>query len=232
MSTAILISVRLHDGRYYGVPDWPPAPARLFQALLAGAGLSGPSGKAELEALLWLENKCENEAPIIGAPAAWRGQQVMFYMPNNDLDRVGGDPHRLAEVRTAKKFFRPCIFDAEVPFLYVWPIFESEERGPHVRVICALSERLYQLGRGVDMAWAWAELLDASRLEEVLSNYRGRIYRPSNRGSQRTLACPTAGSLDSLAARYRAYSRRFESVAKDKKSTGSSQRHRGRDFGQ
>ena len=141
----------------------------------------------------------------------------MFYMPNNDLDRVGGDPHRMAEVRTAKKFFRPYIFDAAVPFLYVWSLEESEEPGPQARVVCALAERLYQLGRGVDMAWAWAEMLDASGLEEVLSNYRGRIYRPSNRGSQPTLACPTAGSLDSLAARYRAYSRRFESVAEGKK---------------
>ncbi len=213
MSTAILISVRVHDGRYYGVPDWPPAPARLFQALVAGVGLSGPLGKTESEALGWLEKKCVIAPPVIGAPAARRGQQVMFYMPNNDLDRVGGDPQRLAEVRTAKKFFRPYIFDAAVPFLYVWSLDETEERGPHARVVCALAERLYQLGRGVDMAWAWAELLDASSLEEVLSNYRGRIYRPSNRGSERTLACPIAGSLYSLAVRYRAYSRRFESAA-------------------
>src|SRR6266567_4287259 len=101
MPAAILIGVRLHEGRYYGVADWPPAPGRLFQALVAGVGLSGPPLKTESDALRWLEVKCESAPPVICAPAAWRGQQVMFYMPNNDLDRVGGDPHRLAEVRTA-----------------------------------------------------------------------------------------------------------------------------------
>ena len=34
---ALLIEVRLPGGRYHGVGDWPPAPFRLFQALVAGA---------------------------------------------------------------------------------------------------------------------------------------------------------------------------------------------------
>jgi len=42
MSNALLISIRLHDGRYHGTGDGPPAPARLFQALVAGAGIGGP----------------------------------------------------------------------------------------------------------------------------------------------------------------------------------------------
>ena len=36
-SRALLIEVRLLDGRYHGAGDWPPAPFRLFQALVAGA---------------------------------------------------------------------------------------------------------------------------------------------------------------------------------------------------
>jgi CRISPR-associated protein Csb2 len=207
MSSALLISVRLHDGRYHGSGDWPPAPARLFQALVGGAGLSGPLGTEESEALAWLEKRSH---PLIGAPAAWRGQRVMFYMPNNDLDAVGGDPRRIATIRTAKKFFRPYLFDPSIPFLYAWPLDATENGRPYSRVICTLAERLYQFGRGIDMAWACAEVLDAPELERILSTYPGRIYRPSEGGDGPALACPQPGSLESLLSRYQAYGKRFK----------------------
>lgn len=217
MSGALLISVRLHDGRYHGAGDWPPSPARLFQALVAGTGLSGPIDKCQSDALRWLENKCESAPPVIGAPVSQGGQRIMLYMPNNDLDRVGGDPNRIAEIRTATKVFKPRFFDASVPFLYAWPLDATEEHEPHSRAICVLAERLYQFGRGVDMAWASAEVLDASGFEEILSNYPGRIYRPSTSGNVLTLACPTADSLTSLTTRYQAYARRFGIAAKGKR---------------
>ncbi|WP_409194161.1 type I-U CRISPR-associated protein Csb2, partial [Accumulibacter sp.] len=37
MPRALLIAVRFHDGRFHGRPEWPPSPARLFQALVAAA---------------------------------------------------------------------------------------------------------------------------------------------------------------------------------------------------
>src|SRR5579885_2162377 len=55
---ALVIYVRLHDGRYHGGGDWPPSPARLFQALVAGAGLSGPLEESDKEALRWLHARC------------------------------------------------------------------------------------------------------------------------------------------------------------------------------
>lgn len=211
----LLITVRLHDGRYHGEGDRPPAPARLFQALVAGAGLSGPLGKDVSDALRWIERR---EPPLIGTPVMRAGQRVRFYMPNNDLDAVGGDPRRISEIRTATKFFRPLLFDAAIPFLYAWPLDLAEEREPHSQVICALGERLYQFGRGIDMAWAWGEVLDGEGLDARLSSYPGRIYRPSSGGSGETLACPTPGSLKSLEARYAANSERFKTVREGKKA--------------
>jgi CRISPR-associated protein Csb1 len=41
MPGVLLIAVHFHDGRYHGAGDWPPAPARLFQALVAGAAYRG-----------------------------------------------------------------------------------------------------------------------------------------------------------------------------------------------
>jgi len=59
MSKLLVISIRLHEGRYHGAGDWPPAPARLFQALVAGAGLSGPLQSEQIAALKWLEERTD-----------------------------------------------------------------------------------------------------------------------------------------------------------------------------
>ena len=54
MSRALVIFVRFHDDRYHGAGDWPPSPARLFQALVAAAALPGLDTD-ERNALRWLE---------------------------------------------------------------------------------------------------------------------------------------------------------------------------------
>jgi CRISPR-associated protein Csb2 len=206
---ALVLYVRLHDGRYYGERGWPPAPARLFQALVAGVGLSGQLGRREQEALKWLERQ---GPPTIGAPhASWAQRGVLFYMPNNDSDRIEGDPLRMAKIRTATKTFRPYLFDRDIPFLYVWSLGQAldEEEHAHARAICLIAERLYQLGRGIDMAWAWGEVLDDAALDKRLAAYPGRIYRPSAGGSTRALLCPCPGSLGSLMRRYEAFGERF-----------------------
>jgi CRISPR-associated protein Csb2 len=204
MPHALVIRIRFHDGRYHGAGDWPPSPARLFQALVAAAGLNGRLA-AERDSLRWLE---ELPAPIIAAPNARRGQRVMLYMPNNDLDAVQGDPRRTAEIRTAKKLFSPWLFEAATPLLYLWQhVAGAEER--HAQAIASLAEHLYQLGRGIDMAWAWGELLEASGVDDMLASYPGPVHRPSAGGGGVALPCPRPGSLISLEERYREYRRRF-----------------------
>jgi CRISPR-associated protein Csb2 len=208
--SALVLHVRLHDGRYHGEPDWPPSPARLFQALVAGAGLGGPLGEVEQKALEWLEKQ---NAPIIAAPRAWRPRRgVLFYMPNNDSDAIAGDPLRMPKIRTATKIFRPYLFDATVPFVYAWPLAgETADDGP-ARAIRSLAERLYQLGRGVDMAWAWCEILGDREFDDLLSKHPGRLFRPSAGRSSATLPSPCPGSLESIERRYRAYGERFRYV--------------------
>lgn len=203
----LAIYVRAHEGRYHGEGDGIPSPFRLFQALVAGAGISGPLEDQAKRALGWLESL--PAAPIIGAPRTCPGQRVSVFMPNNDLDAVGGDPRRIGKIRTATKVWRPRLFDASVPWIYAWPFEQNDEA--HAVAVCLLSENLYQLGRGVDMAWAWGELLDEDALEARIAAYDGVVRRPSGVGAGLKLACPHAGSLETLERRYWARRFRFES---------------------
>jgi CRISPR-associated protein Csb2 len=205
MTRYLTIHVRTHEGRYHGDGDELPSPFRLFQALVAGAGISGPLDETTKEALRWLEERVD--APIIASPHMVRGQSVTMFMPNNDLDKFGGDVRNIAKTRGAQKVWRPRHFDASVPWIYAWPFAEDDES--HACAICALSEKLYQLGRGVDMAWAWGDLLDEATLDVRLTAYTGVVRRPSA-GDGLDLACPTKGSLESLERRYKGPRFRYE----------------------
>lgn len=212
---ALVIYVRFHDGRYHGRGDWPPSPARLFQALVAGAGLSGPLEGNDKEALTWLQAL---PAPIIAVARAWQPRRgVLFYMPNNDSDGIEGDPARMAKIRTATKVFRPYFFDSGIPFVYAWPLAPDPADQQNAEKVCGLTERLYQLGRGIDMAWAWGEMLDDDTLQDLLAAYPGQVFRPSERGLGATLQCACPGSLESIERRYRAYAERFSYLKDGKK---------------
>ena len=155
----LLVSVRFHDGRYHGSGEWPPSPARLFQALVAGAARGENLSEHAVEAFEWLESL---DAPAIAAPPSYAGQPFKTFVPNNDLDAVGGDPARIGEIR-AGKIIRPRTFDAAVPLLYAWTFEHGADAERHARTICEIADNLYQLGRGVDMAWAKGEIADDER---------------------------------------------------------------------
>src|SRR6266478_2037365 len=214
MPRALLLSVRFHDGRYHGVGDWPPAPARLFQALVAGAACGQPLGEKDKEALAWLETL---EAPVIAAPKTRECQGFRNYVPNNDLDAVGGDLRRIGKIR-APKLIRPRLFDHTNAFLYAWSFETAAAAENHAREICAMAERLYQLGRGVDMAWAWAEVLDGKEIEPLLARHGGVLFCPAQGGAGEAFLYPIPGSLKSL-------SDRFEDTRKRFTTTGNKGQH-------
>jgi CRISPR-associated protein Csb2 len=205
MQRGLLLSVRFHDGRYHGAGDWPPSPARLFQALVAGAACGGALSDQDKVSLIWLENL---QAPVIAAPLMHSGQGFTNFVPNNDLDAVGGDPRRVGEIR-AGKVIRPRIFNVQIPLLYAWPFPADEEEEHRASQICILAERLYQLGRSADMAWAVAEVLEWGEIEARLAAHQGPISRPCKNGGNGALACPAKGSLKSLEDRFCQMRKRF-----------------------
>ena len=203
MPDALLLTLRFHDGRYHGAEDCPPSPARLFQALVAGVARGAALEPDDVEALKWLESL---DPPAIAAPTMRDGQRYQNFVPNNDLDAVGGDPGRIGEIRV-DKLIRPRLFDAAIPLLYCWR-FENDTDG-QARTLVKIAERLYQLGRGVDMAWAQAEVLDIEEAERRLEDHGGTLHRPTKRSSGVLQACPGPGSLKSLIERYKAMGERF-----------------------
>ena len=201
MSNSLLFSVRLHEGWYHG-SDTSPSPARLFQALVAGRGLSGPLEDSEIGALRFLE---QLPAPTVAAPTSKAGQAIATYVPNNDLDSKRGDHRRIGEIR-AQKRIAPRLFNPDVPFLFSWELPDDAEDAK-VEQLIGLADGIFQLGRTVDTAWGWAEVVSEDELQDRLRNYYGPVRHPG-RGAG-SVECPTAGSLDSLSQRYGDMSRRF-----------------------
>ncbi len=184
MSQSLVITVRFHDGRYHGEDDgfngtegWPPSPARLFQALVAGAAQGRLIDPEDQRALRWLERL---PAPQIAAPPARRGAAVPHFVPNNDLDAKGGDPGRVAEIRIGKSW-RPCFFNVSHPVVYVW--YLESQLPDEAKRICAMANRLYQLGRGIDMAAATGTVASAERAHALLAAHPGTTRTPAGAGN-------------------------------------------------
>ena len=209
MNRSLLISVRFHEGRYHGERrpgrgEWPPTPARLYQALVASAGHGEGLTEGNLEALTWLEAL---KPPLVAAPPAGPGQQYANFVPNNDADRVVGGAKSANKIRT-RKTMRPHVFDARIPVSFAW-VLKGESDEERARSICRIAEGLYQLGRGVDMAWAWGEIVDVDDVERRLGQYGRVVRRPGKRGAGASVAAPRVGSLHSLRERYQGGQRRF-----------------------
>ena len=197
---SLVVTVRFYTGRYHGREDgfdgaegWPPSPGRLFQALVAGAARGGKLLAEDERALTWLERL---DPPRIAAPPARRGRAVKLFVPNNDLDAVGGDPRRVHEIRVGKNW-RPCYFDHQEPVLYVWDFGGGTSEAES---ICLIALRLYQLGRGIDMACANAGVTSREDADAVLENHPGIVRTPGGSG---LVATPVTGSLASLVERHR-----------------------------
>ncbi len=203
MALVLAIYVRLVTPRFHGLPEWPPSPGRLFQALVAGAANPALSNEhrhafRELEKLA---------PPLIGAPRFVLGQRFELFVPNNDLDAMGNDLGKIGKIRTAKQI-APRIIDADLPFIYGWSIPSAEALGS-ARLICKLADYLYQFGRGVDFSWASGEIVDQERFEQDMLSYKGVVYRANVGKGHHTLSCPERGSLELLEKRFLALGKRF-----------------------
>lgn len=207
----LCLQIDLLEPRFHGTPEWPPSPARAFQALVSAAGRGRPLAPRDTAALEWLERLAP---PLVGAPRAKRGKAANHYVPNNDIDAVGGVPSRVEKIRVSKPA-HVRILDEGIPFFYLW---EIEEVSEHVDSLRAIALHLHQFGRGVDAGHATISVLDEETFESIIENYDGHWLSPGPGQRSVGLKCPTSGSLQRLVDRFEASQSRLETVIEKKKT--------------
>ncbi|RME48150.1 MAG: type I-U CRISPR-associated protein Cas5/Cas6, partial [Chloroflexi bacterium] len=195
---ALVIEILLHDDRWHGDGEWPPSPFRLFQALVAAAARGARLEQEDRQALEWLEAL---EPPTIATPRHVRSSRaVQAYVPNNDLDAVDGDPDLVERIRAPKRI-QPRLLSNPPHFLYVWRFTSENNECMPSRRLVQIAHRLYQFGRGIDMAWARAHVLALDEAEDMLRRHPGSVHSPCANGNGR-LSVPVRGSLRSLERRF------------------------------
>jgi CRISPR-associated protein Csb2 len=116
----------------------------------------------------------------------------------------------VGSIRTAK------VVQPRIPqpgaLLYAWRV--EDDAGRAAALIADAANEIYQLGRGVDMAWATGEIVDDEALAERLRAYDGEVRTPHPSSRRFVLACPAPGSLESLVRRHRATRLRTEGTGR------------------
>lgn len=223
MSRQLHITVRFLAGRYHG-EEWPPSPARLFQALVAGAtaGCRVLDWSTACAALTWLEGL---EPPDIVASEAPRGFAYKAFAPNNDSDAgnvialVGGGiplPDAMRhEAMLTQKVFRPRLLtDADEAVVhYLWRLPEGDAPGgeAYARQMCVLARNLLALGWGIDVAVGDGQIVSS---HDALPT--GRNFIPAwDSAASISLKCPAPGFLADIERAYKAFRRRMTGQAVD-----------------
>jgi len=193
------IVIRFLDDRFHGA-EWPPAPSRLFQALLAGAktGAAGLRwGPSQQQAMQWLESL--PAAPSIYACPTRFAQPYQTFVPNNSLKQT--------EITKTAKPLTPTLLQRQHPdspdLIYRWLLPEAPTASQHAVALDEIAARLLALGWGQDLATATVHLSPDDDTPPGLD-----AFVPAATGSF-SRAAPQPGTLAHLEERYVAFRRRI-----------------------
>ena len=215
MSQHLCIAATFLADRYHG-KEWPPAPARLFQALVAGAKTGAYRQHwAEVEPVLRVLEQLP--PPEIVARNAQPSKAFRISVPNNDTDKAArewaaGKQFNAALLRTMKDVQPQEVCsaaDGQPHVYYFWRLSDEHDLASTRK----LASFLHTLGWGVDMAYADAFVADDSCLEVIAVQDGYSRYTPSPRG--RLQPIPVVGYLDDLCSAYQRYCNRHSSSGVD-----------------
>lgn len=178
----MLLNIRFLNPLYHGektpgVPEWPPSPYRLFQAMLAGVHARQPLPLARsYEVLRWLEAQPSPTISAVGTGA------------NNPLTVTGSlnqTTKRLITRGISQVYLRE-----PMTVQYHWPV----EAGEYAEDLQKIASSMVSLGRGVDRVIA---TLSGGEPDEKL-----RKWWVNSRMVGNQLRVPLVGTLDDLLASY------------------------------
>jgi len=229
------LTVRFTAGRYHG-QEFPPSPARLFQAMIAGSHRGGYgliNTDARDDALKWLEHLAP---PVIEASKVVEtSDQISLYLPNNDdgilktyngkdkkpeslsrsewanaKQKASSDFHinLFTHKRSSEKSMRAFVLTGEKIVRYVWTCGDTDEDKKNAQVVCAIAALVTSLGHGLDEVFAHGKIThkEASTQTDA-SNDESIVYQPRIMLGGDFVA-PCEGS-------YQAYKTRYERTAQE-----------------
>lgn len=190
------------------VPEWPPSPLRVFQALVNAAAARWNERQSLVfagPALRWFETLAPPEIRCaIGrtAETAYR-----LYVPDNVADKVAAVWSRkkeasIADYRTEKDILPTYLEATTVHYIYKFDQ-SSHDVAKHLDVIRLAARSMTHLGWGIDMIAADADVVDPAAAVDL----PGELWIAAHTGPN-TLRCPRVGSLDQLLLRHDAFLRR------------------------
>ncbi len=201
MPHQLQLTIRFFTDHYHGA-DWPPSPARLFQALVAAGKTGAPSrewASGQQNALEWLERL---GPPEIFARRNQSGKRYTLFVPNNSLD--GDKSTKTSKIVAPRLLTKHSIGQPDV--VYRWPVEgQTAAAQEHIASLDFLASHLRALGWGLDFAAAIANLADEpppAGLEQ---------FTPDPRGGM-SLRTPIPGLLQHLDESHNSFVKR---IAKD-----------------
>jgi CRISPR-associated protein Csb2 len=217
MPDLLCITVRFlqpysHGRGDQGVPEWPPSPLRLFQAL-ANSAAARWNERVEITSaapsLRWLERQ---GGPIIIAGAGLPSKaRYRLYVPDNVADKVAASWSRgreasIADYRAEKDVQATNLPDGPDAVHYLWPLTRPDSGfETHKDILFAAARSITHLGWGVDMVAAHASVLSDVEVERL----QGERWHPTDDASASGLRVPVDGTLDDLIARHHAFLNRI-----------------------
>ena len=205
MST-LRITVEWLDGRYHG-REWPPAPYRLYQAMLAGCARSARGDPALEAAMRHLETL---PPPVITAPPVGATTETTAAVPHNDADAALALHARgalaLARAQAAKSRTRRTRRARHVEGTVTYDWRATPATAAHRDAFARIARSVTALGCGIDLATAQLSLH-----AEPPPAAPGIRYTPAPAARHR-LRVPWPGAFEALEAAYRANRTRIGAV--------------------
>ena len=195
--TTLRITVEWLDARYHG-REWPPAPLRLYQAMVAGCARSARGDPVLEAAMRHLETL---PPPVITAPSVDARTETTAAVPNNDADAAlalyaRGKP-ALARGQTARALTRRTRRARHVEGTVTYDWRATPATAEHLRALARIARSVTALGLGIDLALARATLHAQSPPPAP-----GIRYAPAP-AARRSLRVPWPGAFDALQNAYR-----------------------------
>ena len=206
MPQHLVISIRFLQPWFHGrteihEPEWPPAPLRVFQALVAAASHHWQPSDCDaspLSALQWLE--LQPPPLVIACPAVPASTGYRAFVPDNVGDLVtaqwaGGKEANIAEFRTEKDI-RPSHLLEDGAVHVVYPIASGDT--DHLAVIRQAARCMTHLGWGIDQVAGDACIIEDSKLDQIA----GERWRPTTVQTPIRQRVPIPGTLTDLSHRH------------------------------